>query len=353
LTLVAQAAFTAPVQANTVWVPTTPRGKYTAISNKKPLPSNWAGVQMNPTKRGWKYAFFDFAFPEDMVMPSKVEPIAKLVFVVRKNNFNDCRIGASASFSEHLASNALTTSSMAATDVRQFAAAGKLVEMDVSALFEPSHIAPGRYAGIRLNVRRVNSGTPCDLMVMGLRFDYEGAAGGAGTQGLKGDKGDAGPQGPKGGKGDAGPQGLKGDAGPKGAEGPKGDTGPQGPTGLQGPQGPTGPKGDAGPQGSQGQKGDAGSQGTQGSAGLSGLDIVTATSATDSTTPKSATATCTGGRVAIGGGAEISGTGSNVAALTTSTRKSNVSWTASAAEIVNTGNPWTISATVICANVAQ
>jgi hypothetical protein len=349
LALVAQTAFTAPALANTLWVTPVPGPKYTVIVNKKGTPNNWAGVRLIPAKTGRKSAFLNFAFPEDMVLAPTINSVAKLVFVVKRNNFNDCRIGARASFSEHLTSNALATSSMTPANMDQSAAANTLVELDVSELFDPANIVPGRYAGVRLSAWRANSGTPCDLVLAGMRFDYESAAGSAGPQGPAGPKGDKGDAGPQGNKGDDGPQGLKGDAGPKG------DTGPQGLMGLQGPQGPTGPKGDAGPQGPQGPKGDTGPAGATGPAGLSGLQVISVSSASDSTSPKNVTAPCTGGKVAIGGGAEIvsgNGSGSNVASIIRSSQSSDMAWAASASEFFVTSNAWALKTTVICANVA-
>ncbi len=139
-----------------------------------------------------------------------------------------------------------------------------------------------------------------------------GAQGISGAQGSKGDTGD---------KGDIGPQGLTVDPGPKGDKaasglarppGPKGDTGTIGNTGSQGAKGETGSKGDAG---SQGQPGIAGPKGLIGDIGISGYEIVTNTSVTNSFGFKETTANCPGTKQVIGGGTFINTSSSRVATL--------------------------------------
>lgn len=84
---------------------------------------------------------------------------------------------------------------------------------------------------------------------------------------------------------------------------------PTGPAGAQGPVGPAGsagPKGDAGAPGPKGDKGDQGNQGVKGDKGDPGgaftfRRLADVSSAVDSTSPKTLTATCAAGELAIGG----------------------------------------------------
>ena len=76
-------------------------------------------------------------------------------------------------------------------------------------------------------------------------------------------------------------------------------------TALRGPQGLQGAQGDQGPRGEKGEKGDTGAKG---SPGLSGLQRVYGSGVrNNSDSPKSNTATCPAGKVAIGGGYDIVG----------------------------------------------
>jgi hypothetical protein len=157
-----------------------------------------------------------------MVLPPPTPPTAKLVFVVKSNNFSHCNLGLGASFSEDTKPHNQVTSSLPATGITQSVASGTLVEYDVSALFDPGAVttayasANRQDVGVRLNVKRkVSGGTACDLVVAGLKFDYESAGGGGAT----------GPTGP---------------TGPTGANGLNGAPGPTGPTGATGATGPTG-----------------------------------------------------------------------------------------------------------------
>jgi hypothetical protein len=72
---------------------------------------------------------------------------------------------------------------------------------------------------------------------------------------------------------------------------------PAGPQGPQGPQGPTGPRGPEGLHGVEGPRGPVGPRGPQGPAGATNLIMRTGTQGTGS-----ATATCSPGEVAVGGG---------------------------------------------------
>jgi len=71
-----------------------------------------------------------------------------------------------------------------------------------------------------------------------------------------------------------------------------------------GPRGATGATGSAGPAGATGQ---TGQDGAQGSPGISGLERVSGASLTDSSSPKTATATCPAGKRSIGTGSDIAG----------------------------------------------
>jgi hypothetical protein len=71
--------------------------------------------------------------------------------------------------------------------------------------------------------------------------------------------------------------------------------------GIPGPAGPQGPAGPAGPQGA------AGPAGPQGSPGLSGVEIVHASSADSSSSPKQIDVSCPGSKKATGGDARIYG----------------------------------------------
>ncbi|MFI7707690.1 hypothetical protein [Nonomuraea sp. NPDC049480] len=140
-----------------------------------------------------------------------------------------------------------------------------------------------------------------------------GLTGPQGKPGLQGKQGETGPQGPKGeqglpgkdgkdgkdglpgkdGKdglpGKDGKDGLPGKDGKDGLPGKQGETGPQGPKGATGPEGP---KGDRGPTGPQGPKGDPGT----------GATYTTYTKTASLNSIGSATASCSQGGNATGGG---------------------------------------------------
>jgi len=112
--------------------------------------------------------------------------------------------------------------------------------------------------------------------------------------------------------------------------------------GQQGPQGP------AGPAGPQGPAGPAGTAGAQGAPGLAGLEIVTASSTTDSSVAKFVDVSCPAGKHVVGGGAHIWDAGGK-AALDESYPTSATAWRATAYEVVATPLNWHISAYAICA----
>ncbi len=108
-------------------------------------------------------------------------------------------------------------------------------------------------------------------------------------------------------------KGADGALGPAGVAGPTGATGAAGPTGATGgagAAGPTGATGDVGAAGPTGATGDVGAAGPTGANGVSGYEIVLGTAtADDEVVPKTATATCPGGKVAVGGGYDALGMG--------------------------------------------
>jgi len=101
----------------------------------------------------------------------------------------------------------------------------------------------------------------------------------------------------------------------------------------------------------QGPKGDKGSKGDPGPPGISGRQVVTASSASDSTNFKQATAQCPVGTVPIGGGASI--LGAQVAALTASFTATGINaYKASAIEPVASSASWSLNVIVNCVKVA-
>jgi hypothetical protein len=90
--------------------------------------------------------------------------------------------------------------------------------------------------------------------------------------------------------------------------------------------------------------------GPQGPPGVSALEIVTVASATDSSTPKSVTATCPGAKRVVGGGARATGTGATEVAVSEAYPASANQWTALAREINAVGSSWLLTAYALCAN---
>jgi hypothetical protein len=94
----------------------------------------------------------------------------------------------------------------------------------------------------------------------------------------------------------------RGITGPTGAKGDQGIQGPKGVTGPKGAMGTTGSKGDTGGKGATGPKGATGGRGPTGSGGASGYEVV---STSQDEPPDvglwTTTATCPGGKVAVGG----------------------------------------------------
>ncbi|HEY1277920.1 MAG TPA: hypothetical protein VGF25_23645 [Thermoleophilaceae bacterium] len=77
---------------------------------------------------------------------------------------------------------------------------------------------------------------------------------------------------------------------------------------------------------------------------------MTNTSANDSTSPKSATATCPGTKIAISGTGALTGTLTDVALQSMRQSASN-NWIVSAAELDAQAGNWQITVTAICVNV--
>jgi hypothetical protein len=81
---------------------------------------------------------------------------------------------------------------------------------------------------------------------------------------------------------------------------------------------------------------------------------VKASTLSDSSSPKTATAECPSGKVAIGGGAKLTGTPTTVAVTESAPTAPNAEgkrtgWTAAASEIVADGGNWAVEAYVVCA----
>lgn len=110
-------------------------------------------------------------------------------------------------------------------------------------------------------------------------------------------------------------------------------------------------KGDAGPQGPEDPAGAGGATGPAGANGVSNYLMVTGTAtANDETTPKPATATCTGGRSVPGGGYLISGVSSQTAILITQNYPSSSTvWTVMGTlSTTASDTPYALQAYTIC-----
>ena len=81
---------------------------------------------------------------------------------------------------------------------------------------------------------------------------------------------------------------------------------------------------------------------------------MTGSSASDSTDVKVANAPCPAGKKAIGGGSSIFGQHLGLVAITSSSPWSDLGgWGTFANEVNETGNSWSVQASVICADVAE
>jgi len=134
---------------------------------------------------------------------------------------------------------------------------------------------------------------------------------------------------------------------------------PAGPQGATGSGGPAGPRGLTGLTGQKGQTGQTGQKGNTGSPGLSNLNQATGTSASNSQSSKTVTATCQGGRKVIGMGANL--IGEPAGAFPNETADvvvgdvfpvSDTQVFVRATEIDPTAKDWSVVAYAICATVA-
>jgi hypothetical protein len=107
------------------------------------------------------------------------------------------------------------------------------------------------------------------------------------------------------------------------------------------PRGPTGPTGPAGPPGPQGPP------------GASGLQLISGSGASNSTSPKSEQQNCPAGKRAVGGGGVLTGSTTNTFLTTSRPTDAGTGWIASGRESSagNAGN-WAVQTWVVCATVA-
>ena len=104
--------------------------------------------------------------------------------------------------------------------------------------------------------------------------------------------------------------------------------------GAVGPPGPVGPKGPTGP------------------VGVSGEQLVTADSSTNSNTVKSQSVSCPSGKKVLGGGAAVNTTSNSLAITRTSPASDLKSWTADAQETAVFAGSWRVTVYALCATVA-
>jgi len=106
------------------------------------------------------------------------------------------------------------------------------------------------------------------------------------------------------------------------------------------PRGPAGPQGPVGPQGAAGAP------------GISGRELRFATSSNDSSTFKTASATCPAGKQMLGGGVAITPTNANVPVAITTSYFNGTAWVGSARETSAFGGSWLVNVIAICATVS-
>lgn len=104
-----------------------------------------------------------------------------------------------------------------------------------------------------------------------------------------------------------------------------------------------------GPAGAQGAKGDAGPQGPP---GVSGLVIVEAATALNSTDTKEEGVSCPAGKRVFGGGATVEGSGFTSVAIDLTQPDSDSSWLAAAHEHDATAETWELQVYAICGNAS-
>jgi hypothetical protein len=103
--------------------------------------------------------------------------------------------------------------------------------------------------------------------------------------------------------------------------------------GAVGPPGPAGPAGPAGP------------------VGVSGEQLVTSDSSTNSNTVKSQSVSCPSGKKVLGGGAAVNTTSNSLAITRTSPSSDLKSWTAEAQETAAFAGNWRVTVYALCATV--
>lgn len=86
-----------------------------------------------------------------------------------------------------------------------------------------------------------------------------------------------------------------------------------------------------------------------GPAGLTALEIASAATAQDSSTPKTATVNCPAGKRVVGGGARVTGAGATEVAVSEAFPNSPTQWVTLAREVNPTGSSWTLAAYAFCA----
>ena len=105
----------------------------------------------------------------------------------------------------------------------------------------------------------------------------------------------------------------------------------------------------AGPPGPQGPRGVPGPKGAPGISGLQRVDAATSASSANS---KAVVATCPSGKRVVGGGAQVTGSGSNKVSINQSFPDSNGDrWNGNAVEVVATGASWQLQVYALCVTV--
>ena len=97
----------------------------------------------------------------------------------------------------------------------------------------------------------------------------------------------------------------------------------------------------------------AGSQGSQGPPGASGLQVISGSGASNSSSPKSQQQDCPAGKRAVGGGGVITGSATNTFLSTSRPTDAGTGWIATGRES-SAGNAgsWAVQTWVVCASVA-
>jgi hypothetical protein len=100
--------------------------------------------------------------------------------------------------------------------------------------------------------------------------------------------------------------------------------------------------------------GPAGPAGPQGPPGASGLQLISGSGASNSTSPKTQQQDCPAGKRAVGGGAVITGSGANTFLSTSRPTDPGTGWIATGREATggNAGN-WAVQTWAVCVTVAQ